>query len=139
MDVICGKQAKEYILNKVTLLHIHRFNPSDVQFNDALVSSAVVWFKNCPPTTNHTVEFSYGGTLLKPAISKRISAVTLVGATKWSGFPNSYCEITKNSGKSLGDFFVIKRGIATGANDFFFLPKKKLKNCVFQNNFSNHC
>ena len=46
MDVNYGKQVKEYLLNKVTLLHIHRFNPSDVQFNDALVSSAVVWFKN---------------------------------------------------------------------------------------------
>lgn len=126
MDVNYGKQVKEFLLSKVTLLHIHRFNPSEVQFNDALVSSAVVWFKNDAPPTNHIVEFSYGGTLLKPSISKQVSAVTLAGAIKWSGFPNNYYEIIRNNDdKNLGDFFAIKRGIATGANDFFVLSQEK--------------
>ena len=40
MDVNYGRAIKEYLLNQVTLLRIHRFDPSDVQFNDALVSSA---------------------------------------------------------------------------------------------------
>ena len=45
MDVNYGKAVKAYLLEKVTLLHIHRFDPNEVQFGDALVSSAVVWFK----------------------------------------------------------------------------------------------
>ena len=50
MDVNYGKAVKHYLLNKVTLLHIHRFDPNDMQFADALVSSAVVWFrKSLPP------------------------------------------------------------------------------------------
>ena len=46
MDVNYGQAVKDYLLNEVTLLQVHRFDPSDVQFHDALVSSAVVWFKN---------------------------------------------------------------------------------------------
>lgn len=44
MDVNYGASVKRYLLDKVTLLHIHRFDPKEVQFGDALVSSAVVWF-----------------------------------------------------------------------------------------------
>ena len=50
MDVNYGASVKSYLLDKVTLLHIHRFDPKEVQFGDALVSSAVVWFiKKEPP------------------------------------------------------------------------------------------
>ena len=126
MDVNYGKQVKEYLLSKVTLLHIHRFNPTEVQFNDSLVSSAVVWFKNSIPPSNHVVEFSYGGTLLKPSVSKHIPVSTLESARKWSGFPTiSYNTDQNKENKPLEDFFNIKRGIATGANDFFVLTQEK--------------
>ena len=49
MDVNYGQIVKRYLLDRVTLLHIHRFDPNDVQFADALVSSAVVWFRKAPP------------------------------------------------------------------------------------------
>ncbi|MDQ3802238.1 MAG: Eco57I restriction-modification methylase domain-containing protein [Acidobacteriota bacterium] len=61
MDVNYGREVKEYLLKNVTLLRIHRFNPSDVQFDDALVSSAIVWFKKDLPPANHAVEFTFGG------------------------------------------------------------------------------
>ncbi|ETR69363.1 MAG: hypothetical protein OMM_03972 [Candidatus Magnetoglobus multicellularis str. Araruama] len=35
MDVNYGNQIKQYLLDKVKLLHIHRFDPDEVQFNDA--------------------------------------------------------------------------------------------------------
>ena len=63
MDVNYGKEVKRYLLNQVTLLRIHRFDPSEVQFKDAFVSSAVVWFRKEIPRPNHKVEFTYGGTL----------------------------------------------------------------------------
>ena len=58
MDVNYGASVKRYLLDKVTLLHIHRFEPSDVQFADALVSSAVVWFRKEAPTAEHEVRFT---------------------------------------------------------------------------------
>jgi hypothetical protein len=64
-------------LNEVTLLQIHRFDPSDVQFQDALVSSAVVWFKNKKPGKNHKAKFTYGGTIDRPTHEKDVSLSTL--------------------------------------------------------------
>ena len=50
MDVNYGASLKRYLLGNVTLQHIHRFDPNEVQFGDALVSSSVVWFtKDEPP------------------------------------------------------------------------------------------
>ena len=77
MDVNYGRSLKHYFLNRVTLLHIHRFDPNDVQFADALVSSAVVWFRNTPPPENHVVTFSFGGTLIDPGLSRTVSAKAL--------------------------------------------------------------
>ena len=127
MDVNYGRAIKDYLLNHVTLLRIHRFDPSEVQFEDALVSSAVVWFKKTKPVANHTVEFTFGGSLLKAAESARISSQVVRDAGKWTQFPqNSNCpEKTENEVK-LSDLFTIKRGIATGANKFFILTPEKV-------------
>lgn len=126
MDVNYGKQIKDYLLTKVTLLRIHRFDPSEVQFNDALVSSAIVWVKNSPAPANHEVEFSYGGTLSKPLISKWINVQTLLSLRKWSGLPRiNYAANSLDQCEMLENYFTIKRGIATGANEFFILSKEK--------------
>ena len=61
MDVNYGASIKHYLLDKVTLLHIHRFDPKEVQFGDALVSSAVVWFSKKEPPAHHKVRMTYGG------------------------------------------------------------------------------
>ena len=39
MDVNYGQQLKEYLTTCVSLLRIHRFSPTELQFGDALVSS----------------------------------------------------------------------------------------------------
>ena len=64
MEVNYGSELKRYLLEKVTLLHIHRFDPNDVQFDDALVSSSVVWIRNETPSKDHSVSLSFGGSLL---------------------------------------------------------------------------
>ncbi len=128
MDVNYGRAIKEFLLNKVTLLHIHRFSPDDVQFGDALVSSAVVWFKNEVPAHGHRVRFSFGGSLLEPAREKQHSIVVLREEKKWTGLP----KVRASNGKGvarhvIGDFFDAKRGIATGANAFFILSPSEVQ------------
>lgn len=125
MDVNYGRAIKRYLLNKVTLLHIHRFDPNDIQFADALVSSAVVWFRNTPPPKNHTVKFTFGGTLLSPNLSRTISAEALAQEAKWTRFPSADIR-TQTGVPSLSDFFKIKRGLATGNNEFFILTKEEI-------------
>jgi hypothetical protein len=125
MDVNYGAGVKRYLLRRVTLLRIHRFNPSDIQFADALVSSAIIWFRNAPPPRDHSVTFTFGGSILNPKVSRSISAKNLVDETKWTRFP----ELTSRIGQAvptLSDFFQIKRGIATGCNDYFILDAKEV-------------
>ncbi|WP_341232036.1 Eco57I restriction-modification methylase domain-containing protein [uncultured Methylophaga sp.] len=126
MDVNYGQAIKDYLLNKVTLLQIHRFDPNETQFDDALVSSAVVWFKNNKPSKSHKVKFSYGGTIDKPAYEKDVSISSLATENKWTRFP-LFDERLEINVPRLSDFFAVKRGIATGDNKFFVLTRKRIE------------
>jgi len=126
VDVNYGHGVKDYLLNEVTLTQIHRFDPSNVQFDDALVSSAVVWFKNKKPNKNHQVRFTYGGTMNQPTNEKNISISTLASEKKWTRFPLSDERETTVVPK-LSDFFQVRRGIATGDNKFFILTRKEIE------------
>ena len=77
MDVNYGKEVKDYLLKNVTLMRVHRFCPNEVQFDDALVSSTVIWFKKTLPSQNHTIEFTYGGSLTAPEERNLVTSNTL--------------------------------------------------------------
>lgn len=127
MDVNYGRQIKEYLLSRVTLLRIHRFDPHEAQFDDALVSSAVVWFRKAAPPLNHTIEFTFGGSLPAPHTAKHVSVDILRGTQKWSQLPLASIQRKPNQDKRLmlADLFKIQRGIATGANDFFMMTPEQ--------------
>jgi predicted RNA methylase len=127
MDVNYGRTLKNYLRERVTLLRIHRFDPHDVQFEDALVSSAVVWFKNALPPADHAVEFTYGGTLAQPALTKDIPVAVLRETAKWTKYPRAPIGPPPDrSSVKLADLFKIQRGIATGANGFFILSSDQI-------------
>jgi hypothetical protein len=126
MDVNYGKAVKDYLLDRVTLLNIHRFDPNDVQFADALVSSAVVWFKKVPPPADHHVTFTFGGTLCEPKLSRKVSADALRNEPKWTRFPAAAIR-QKNTSPRIFDFFQVKRGLATGDNSYFILTEKDIE------------
>ncbi len=128
MDVNYGDVVKRYLSEKVSLIHVHRFCPSDVQFDDALVSSAVVVFEKRKPSRNHTAIFSFGGTLTDPKESREVSLALLRETRKWSMLTRPPTDdILAPSGVRLGDLFTVKRGVATGNNAFFVVPKSKLR------------
>ncbi|MCK4340202.1 MAG: Eco57I restriction-modification methylase domain-containing protein [Phycisphaerae bacterium] len=122
MDVNYGNTVKRYLTTRVKLLQIHRFCPSDVQFSDALVSSAIVIYRKTKPSTNHTAILSFGGRLQKPIRKDKVSLDELRATHKWTKYPHSTDTITTVDSVPLGDLFIIKRGLATGANGFFILP-----------------
>jgi adenine-specific DNA-methyltransferase len=126
MDVNYGDEVKRYLTERVCLRQIHRFCPSDVQFDDALVSSAIVVFENRKPNAGHEAVFSFGGTLTEPAQSDNIAIDDLRGARKWTSLPRQGDARRKNGSATLGDFFTVKRGLATGNNDFFIVPRNEL-------------
>lgn len=125
MDVNYGRAIKRYLLSQVTLIHIHRFDPNDVQFADALVSSAIVWFRKTPPLKGHTVNFSFGGSLLCPKVLRHVPVESLIHESKWTRFP--VADVRSNGMTPiLSDFFQIKRGLVTGDNSYFILNANEI-------------
>ena len=126
MDVNYGTAIKEYLLNRVHLLRIHRYDPENSMFSDALVSSCALWFKNERIDGDYEIEFSFGGTHTAPIRSRNIKRSDLIQERKWTRFPEKEIRNGEDIGETLGDFFRIKRGLATGDNSFFIMPLDKI-------------
>ena len=128
MDVNYGATLKRYLTDCVTLIRVHRFDPNDVQFGDALVSSAVVVLCKMAPSPGHAVVFTFGGTIHEPDATDIISLDQLRKSRKWTVYPgharNDRRVSSDGEGSTLGDFFRVQRGIATGNNKFFILDRR---------------
>jgi hypothetical protein len=107
-------------------LHIHRFCPTDIQFTDALVSSAIVVFRKAPPPPGHAARFSFAGSIEKPRGEAQVALETLRNSRKWTQFP-AKTSIDNPYDPRLGDIFAIKRGLATGSNSFFILGDQQIR------------
>lgn len=131
MDVNYGAALKGFLADRVTLIRAHRFDPDDVQFGDALVSSVVLVFRKTPPAAAHAVEFTFGGTLAEPHARDLIPRERLRESRKWTVYPshakNDRQTLSDGKGPALGDFFRVQRGIATGCNKFFVLDRADAK------------
>jgi predicted RNA methylase len=131
MDVNYGRALRRFLTERVSLLRVHRFDPNNVQFDDALVSSVVLVFKKTPPPMGHGVEFTFGGNLGEPVIQDRVSLETLERSHKWTSYPNHATNDRRagdnGAGPALADVFRVQRGIATGSNKFFVLKRADAK------------
>ena len=128
MDVNYGKALLKYLTSNVTLLQIHRYDPStDSFFDEALVSSAVVVFKATPPPEDHEALFTFGGSMTSPHQTRRIPITQLAVEGKWTRFPTQTVHVrsTHANPVKLGDLLMIKRGIATGDNGFFVMTRAR--------------
>lgn len=131
MDVNYGAALKRFLTDRVTLIRAHRFDPDEVQFGDALVSSVVLVFRKSPPPHTHEPEFTFGGTIAEPHSSDRIPLGRLRESRKWTVYPshakNDRHTLGDGKGPTLSDFFRVQRGIATGDNKFFVLERADAK------------
>jgi hypothetical protein len=128
MDVNYGEKVKDYLLSQVTLIRVHRFDPKDLQFDGVLVSTSIVWLKNTKPNQQSFVEFTSGASINNPSFSKKISIESLKKSSKWSKATISNTQKIEIKSKfRLSDLFEIKRGVATGANNFFILNTEQIR------------
>ena len=129
MDVNYGIALKRYLTDRVTLIRVHRFDPEDVQFGDALVSSVVLVFRKAPPPSGHIVEFTLGGVIPRPHVTDLLTLEQLRESRKWTVYPSHASNDRRTSSAAddvtLGDLFRIQRGIATGGNKFFVLERRE--------------
>jgi adenine-specific DNA-methyltransferase len=135
MDVNYGIALKRYLTDRITLIRAHRFDPEDVQFGDALVSSVVLVFRKAPPPPRHVVQFTFGGSIQRPHVSDFIPLEQLRESRKWTVYPTharNDRRISSNGDEvTLGDLFRIQRGIATGNNKFFILERREAESRGF--------
>lgn len=127
MDVNYGHAIKQYLCEEVTLLKIHTFQPEDVQFDDALVSSTVVMLKKRKPTAKQETIFSLGGTLDAPKFTNNVKQHSLNPQDKWSKLAKGLRKADSLDSVKFSEIFNVKRGIATGSNSFFILSDEKAK------------
>jgi hypothetical protein len=115
-----GRVLRDYLTSRVTLLSIHHFDPDDVQFDDALVSSCILTYRKAPSSRESTCEMSYGGSELDPQQKKTVPTSELRLLSKWT-MPHFGEDTSHFDSIRLKDLFSVRRGIATGANDFFII------------------
>jgi len=124
MDVNYGISLRQYLTERVTLLHIHRFCPTDVQFTDALVSSAVVVFRNSLPAPGDSARFSFGGEIQRPQIEACIPLETL--RRRASGHSFQLVLPSKRAAKSLWETCLRSSEVwQRVATTFFYYPDRK--------------
>lgn len=126
LDVNYGKALKQYLREEVTTLQIHQFDPLDVQFDDALVTSTVIIFENTSPSSRAAkTAFTFGGSVSAPTSSQDLDLSGLPVTGKWSRCWTD-SDISGSDGPVLGDVFKVRRGIATGSNKFFIRPRAEI-------------
>ncbi|HKQ39729.1 MAG TPA: SAM-dependent DNA methyltransferase, partial [Verrucomicrobiae bacterium] len=92
-------------------------------FDNAEVLPSIVIFRNRVPSLDAQVLFTVGGTLNSPVTTETVLLRDLSADQKWK-LPFKDRASQRSSGFRIKDLFKIRRGIATGANDFFILERK---------------
>lgn len=123
LDVNYGVAVRRYLARRVDLIQVHRFAAADVQFDDALVSSAVIVYRKREPSAE-PVLFTHGPRVSRPTGAVPVCRDRLDPADKWGPLfvPKNPPPATGH-GWRLGDLFTIRRGLATGGNEFFILSR----------------
>jgi hypothetical protein len=117
-----GKAVRQYLVEKVELIRLHEFGRDVPQFEKVKVSPVLIVLRNRKPSKNHEALLTAGGTLSAPAIVQHANNATLRVADSWS-IPFVAATPGEVAHLRLGDLFTVRRGIATGANEFFLMTR----------------
>lgn len=126
LDTNYGRALRQYLGEQVSLIQIHRFSAEGLAFDDALVTSSVVIFRNRKPSYGDVSVFSEGDRIASPDGQAEVPHASLQQALRWSRLFPSVQRPAQDAGCALlGDFFEVKRGIATGGNKFFIVNRSE--------------
>lgn len=122
MQTSYGSALRHYLTHKVQLIRIHQFSHDDQKFENVKVLPSVVVFRNILPDQHNAVLLSKGGTIFNSEHVQKISLNELGHDKKWS-IPLHSTRSHDSSDIYIRDIFTVRRGIATGANEFFVLGR----------------
>lgn len=129
LSVNYGLAVKNYLLKTYSIPRIHVFSVEDTKFNDALVSSCVLWVKKKKSLEEAITYITFGKDIENPGL--------VVTKTKADMLKTRKLNLTLpcHEGISLKELFSIKRGIATGSNDFFIIDAARSEELSIPNEF----
>jgi methylase of polypeptide subunit release factors len=122
LSVNYGKSLREYLRTEVSLIEIKLFDPANVQFDDALVSSCVLTYEKTKPKESHTFLVSVPNT---DTCDQSVEIKNLSSTQKWNLLNSKRNFDGTDEQVKLGDLFDVRRGIATGNNAFFILAQAR--------------
>jgi hypothetical protein len=114
LDVGYGRDLRAYLARRVTLLKIHRFDPAAPRFPEALVTSAVLLYRQARPPRGHRAALACGGTLTAPQRQRSVPQADLDPAAKWGSLWTPGPARPRPEAKQIriGDLFSVRRGLA---------------------------
>jgi len=119
-----GQVLRDYLTSHVTLLSVHHFDPDEVQFDDALVSSCIVTYRKTKPSDRTQCEMSFGGSAVEPRVKTTVPMTKLRSLNKWTLSHFQKAVDSPSIEIRLKNIVSVRRGIATGANDYFIIDGK---------------
>lgn len=134
MQTQYGKALRDYLTNEVSLIRIHQFGFRDSLFENVSILPSVVIFKNTAPDKDLKCILSVGGSLSNPIKSSETKVSALRNKSKWS-LTNKRLSKKNWSKVKIRDIFTVRRGIATGANDFFVMTETEAQRLNIPNKF----
>ena len=128
MDVNYGVALKRFLTDRVTLIRAHRFDPERCSVRRcARVLGGAGLPKSCRQHAGMPLSSPSVVPSALPYAGDSIPLSQLRDSRKWTVYPshakNDRRTFTDGEGPTLGDFFRIQRGIATGSNKFFVLDR----------------
>lgn len=118
-----GAPIRKFLTQFVSLERIHFFDPENLQFDNALVTSCVAIIRKITPKAKSNAIFTYGD-FQSPRKTVKIPLQELSKLSKWQHLED-YEGQSESNARVLGDYFKAKRGIATGGNSFFIRSRSE--------------
>lgn len=129
-----GLAVREYLTSKVTLLKIHTYDDRKEQFSNATISTTIIVFEKKEPNAFvNEVEVSHGFSAIQSTSAKIPLQSFVEEKDNWRKIILKSSTKEAKSEYRICDLFDIKRGLATGANSFFVIDRKRAKELKIPN------
>jgi hypothetical protein len=121
-DILAGEETQSFrhiLTERCSVIHVHQ-NPDETD-------ASVLWIGNATPSIKQAVVLSHGGAPTKPNKFVNLPINTVRNAADWKALLPQSEGISGGSSDLLSNYFDIRRGVTTGADDFFVLPVTEIE------------
>ena len=126
LDVEYGELARALFVDHLGGRSLQVFDPTKTPFDDEATAAIACFQIGRPRSTISLRRIGGACSLGDLELGRRVSRDRLRAASRWTPFLDTRRPTAAKAARPLGDFFQVKRGIATGANHFFVSPRAEL-------------